>query len=190
MGRLRGYFGKNSYIKIGQNSPNLDKPKLARKNSQRKYKMLTNIEQEYCERAINALDTLSREIKALRESVEKCIGKPVQDEHPQEEQQEVQTPENEGFQFDCIAVTDVQVFPFKEGMNLGHMKGMASVTLNGQLVVRGLRIMDGENGLFVGYPNDPFYKGEDFRSICFPITRQLREHIENCVLEKYQASIE
>ena len=44
-----------------------------------------------------------------------------------------------------------------------------------------------ENGLFVGYPLDPFYKGDDFRSIVFPITRELREHIENCVLEKYQA---
>jgi hypothetical protein len=48
--------------------------------------------------------------------------------------------------------------------------------------------MDGENGLYVGYPNDPFYKGEDFRSVCCPMTKQLREHIENCVLEKYSAS--
>ena len=30
--------------------------------------------------------------------------------------------------------------------------------------------------------------GEDFRSVCCPMTRQLREHIENCVLEKYSAS--
>lgn len=92
--------------------------------------------------------------------------------------------------FDCLAVTSVQVFPFKEGPNLGHMKGLASVVLNDQFMVRGLRVMDGVNGLFVGYPTDPFYKGEDFRSICNPISRQLREHIENCVLEKYQATIE
>jgi len=92
--------------------------------------------------------------------------------------------------FDCLAVTQVQVFPFKEGPSLGHIKGLAQVVLNDQLMVRGLRIMDGENGLYVGYPNDPFYKGEDFRSVCFPMTRQLREHIENCVLEKYQASLE
>ncbi len=92
-------------------------------------------------------------------------------------------------QFECLAVTNVQVFPFKEGPSLGHMKGLATVVLNDQMLIRGLRVMDGENGLFVGYPNDPFYKGEDFRSICNPITRQLREHIENCVLEKYQASV-
>ena len=34
--------------------------------------------------------------------------------------------------FDCLAVTNVQVFPFKEGANLGHMKGLASIVLNDQ----------------------------------------------------------
>lgn len=97
--------------------------------------------------------------------------------------------QNEIPTFDCLAVTNVLVFPFKEGANLGHMKGLATIVLNDQLQIRGLRIMEGENGLYVGYPNDPFYNGEDFRSVCLPITRQLREHIENCVLEKYQASI-
>lgn len=91
--------------------------------------------------------------------------------------------------FDTLAVTNVQVFPFKEGMALGHMKAVATIVLNDQIQIRNLRVMDGENGLFVGYPNDPFYKGEEYRSICLPITRQLREHIENCVLEKYQAAI-
>ena len=92
--------------------------------------------------------------------------------------------------FDCLAVTSVQVYPFKEGPFTGKMLAMASIVLNDQLQVHGLRIMEGENGLFVGYPNDPFYKGEDFRSLCFPMTRQLREHIENCVLEKYQAFLD
>ena len=67
--------------------------------------------------------------------------------------------------FDCLAVTQVQVFPFKEGPSMGHMLGLATIVLNDQFQVRGLRIMDGEHGLYVGYPNDPFYKGEDFRKI-------------------------
>ena len=92
--------------------------------------------------------------------------------------------------FDCLAVTQVRVFPFKDNVNLGHVKGMAQIVLNDQLVIRGLRVMDGENGLFVSYPLDPFFKGDEFRSICNPISRQLREHIENCVLEKFQASLE
>lgn len=89
-------------------------------------------------------------------------------------------------EFDCLTVTQVRVFPFKDSVNLGHVKALAEIVLNDQLVIRGLRVMDGVNGLFVSYPLDPFFKGEEFRTICNPISRQLREHIENCVLERYQ----
>ena len=91
--------------------------------------------------------------------------------------------------FDCLAVTKVNVYPFREGVSLGHVKALAQVVLNDQMMIRGLRVTDGANGMFVGYPNDPFYKGDEYRTICGPLTRQLREHIENCVLEKYQAAI-
>ena len=88
--------------------------------------------------------------------------------------------------FDCLSVTSVQVFPFRDGANMGNMRGLANVVLNDQLTIKGLRIMESEeNGMYVGYPTDPFYKGEDLRSTVFPITRALREHIENCVLEKF-----
>ena len=88
--------------------------------------------------------------------------------------------------FDALAVTHVQVFPFKEGANLGHIKGLASVVLNDQFMVRGLRVMEGLNGRFVSYPINPFYKGDDLRSVCNPITRALRENIEEAVLAKYR----
>lgn len=91
--------------------------------------------------------------------------------------------------FDVLAVTSVRVWPFKEGLNLGHMKGLAEVTLNDQLVIRGLRVMDGEYGMYVGYPIDHFYKGENFRNLVTPITQKLKEHIENCVLEKFQQAV-
>lgn len=144
--------------------------------------MLTKAELEYYERVPMTLDKLTEEVAKLREAVEKCTGRQVTAkpetpaclEHPKD------SP------FDVLAVTNVQVFPFKGGASLGHMKAMARIVLNDQFVVQGLRVMEGENGLFVGYPPDNFYKGEDYRSQCFPVTRQLREHIENCVLEKYQ----
>ena len=88
-------------------------------------------------------------------------------------------------EFDCLVVTNVRVFPFKEGVNMGHIKALAKVVLNDQMQLTGLRVVDGENGLFVGYPNDPFYKGDEYRSIFFPITKECREHIEKRVLEKY-----
>ena len=88
--------------------------------------------------------------------------------------------------FDCLAVTSVEVYPFS---SMGHIKALAQVVLNDQLIIRGIRVMEGENGMFIGYPIDPFFKGEGFRHITQPITRQLREHIEDCVMEKYQTVI-
>ena len=104
-------------------------------------------------------------------------------------EKEKTTVEEKESAFDCLAVTQVEVWPFKEGADMGHMKGYAQVVLNDQFVVRGLRVMDGQYGLFVSYPNDPFFKGDEYRNIYYPITRKLREHIENCVLEKYQAAV-
>ena len=147
--------------------------------------MLTKAEIDFYENSTYALLELVKEVKKIREAVEKCTGCPVPsvDKTPVKEEHPKDSP------FDVLAVTNVQVFPFKGGVNMGHIKGLASIILNDQIQIRGLRIMEGENGLYVGYPVDPFYKGEDYRAIVCPITRQLREHIENCVLEKYQDSI-
>lgn len=90
--------------------------------------------------------------------------------------------------FDCLSVTHVEVSVFKPGAYLGKLRGFATIVLNGQLQIRGLRIMDSENGLYVGYPTDPYCR-EDFQHMVLPMTRALREHIENCVLEKYQQVI-
>lgn len=84
-------------------------------------------------------------------------------------------------------VTSAIVYPFKE--NLGHIKATATIIINDCFVVRGLRVMEGENGLFVGYPIDPFYKSEDVRTLCHPITRKLREEIDKAVLDRYNAMI-
>lgn len=140
--------------------------------------MITRIEQEFYERVSYKLESIADSLKKLADSkspkTEVSVDVPIKDAHPLDSH------------FDVLAVTNVQVFPFKDGYSgIGHMKGLANIVLNDQLQIRGLRIMEGENGLYVGFPNDPFYKGEELRSVVAPITRQLREHIENCVLEQY-----
>lgn len=90
---------------------------------------------------------------------------------------------------DCLAVTDVEVKAFPSLPGAYHIKGVAQIVLNDQMIIRGLRIMDGTSGLFVSYPIDQPFEGESFQFLVNPITRQLREHIENCVLEKYQDTV-
>jgi len=84
---------------------------------------------------------------------------------------------------DALKVTDTQVIPFKESG--GKTKAFARVTINEQLQLTGLRIVDGVNGFFVSYPLDPRNKEEDYHSIYYPLNKELREHIEICILEKY-----
>lgn len=88
--------------------------------------------------------------------------------------------------FDWMEVTEVKVNKFKSLPGANRIKGVAEIVLNDQLILRGLRIIEGSMGLYVGFPIDPFFKGEDLRCIAQPITRKLRENIENCILEKYQ----
>lgn len=138
--------------------------------------MITKVD-DYCEQVPYQLrriaDSLEKLVKSKEPKTEVSVDEPMKDAHPVDSD------------FDVLAVTNVQVFPFKEGDGMGHIKGLANIVLNDQLQIRGLCIMEGENGLFVGSLNDPFYRGEELRSVVCPITRQLREHIENCILEKY-----
>lgn len=82
-----------------------------------------------------------------------------------------------------LPISQIQVYVLKEAV--GKTKALARVVLSEQLQLTGLRIVDGANGLFVSYPNDPSYKGDDYRSLFYPITRELRESIEEALVRKY-----
>ena len=140
--------------------------------------MITRIEQEFYESLPHQLgsiaDSLEKLVKSKEPKTEVSVDAPMKDAHPIDSE------------FDVLAVTDVKVYVFNESANMGQVKGLATIVLNDQLKIRGLRVMEGMNGMYVAYPNDTFYKGEELRAGVFPMTRQLREHIENCILEKYR----
>jgi len=80
-------------------------------------------------------------------------------------------------------ITDVRIFKSK---NEGNLKGFAAVTLDSEFVVHGLRIMENEKGLWIGFPSRKDSKGE-FQDIFHPVTKEAREKILKAVLDKYQA---
>ena len=83
-------------------------------------------------------------------------------------------------------ITQTQVFLNSEE---GKLKGFARVCVNDELMLTGLRIYEGTNGLFVAYPNDPNYKGDNYKQLFYPVSRGLREHIEEEVLGEYEREI-
>lgn len=67
----------------------------------------------------------------------------------------------------------------------GRMKAIASVTFDNEFVVHDIRVIDGNNGLFVAMPSKRTPDGE-FRDIAHPITSSTREKIQTAVLAEYE----
>lgn len=87
-----------------------------------------------------------------------------------------------------LSITAVQVFPLKEPV--GKTSALARIVLADQLQLTGLRVVDGSNGLFVAYPNDTSYKGEDYRSLFYPLTRDLRDSVSAAVIAAYYEAVQ
>jgi stage V sporulation protein G len=86
-----------------------------------------------------------------------------------------------------LAVTQVQIFPIPGAE--GKLRAFARILLNDELQLTSLRVYEGSKGLFVSYPNDPAHKGEDYRQLFYPVTRELRDAIEVAILDAYRAQV-
>lgn len=83
-------------------------------------------------------------------------------------------------------VTDVRVRKINQD---GKMKAIVSVTLDDAFVVHDVKVVEGQNGLFVAMPSRKTPEGE-YRDIAHPITTDARELIQNAVLQAYQNALE
>ena len=79
-------------------------------------------------------------------------------------------------------ITEVRVFP-KD--NLGKTLGFANITLMDKFVVKNLRIVKGEKGIFIGMPSNKRKNGE-FIDLFFPITQDARDLITEAIIDKYE----
>ena len=86
-----------------------------------------------------------------------------------------------------LKITNLQVFPIREPK--GKLRAYARVLLEDQIQLTGLRVYEGAKEYFVSYPNDPGHKGEGYRQLFYPVTRELREHIEKSVLQEYMRGV-
>lgn len=83
-----------------------------------------------------------------------------------------------------MEVTDVRL---KRVQTDGRMRAIASITLDDEFVVHDIRVIDGNNGLFVAMPSKRTPDGE-FRDIAHPINSDTRNKIQEVVLAAYHAS--
>jgi len=81
-----------------------------------------------------------------------------------------------------MKITSVNVRKIeKEG---SRMKGIASVLLDDSFAVHDIRIIEGDNGLFIAMPSRKTAAG-GYRDIAHPINPEVRSMFEDAILEAY-----
>lgn len=80
-----------------------------------------------------------------------------------------------------VQITDVRL---RKVNTEGRMKAIASITIDHEFVIHDIRIIDGNNGMFVAMPSKRTPDGE-FRDIAHPISSETRQKIQAAVLEVY-----
>ena len=81
-----------------------------------------------------------------------------------------------------IKVTDISIKTIKDQKNI---KAYAKVVINESLCIDGIKIIDGQNGLFIGMPSKKKKDG-NFADIVFPINADTRKILTDAILEEYK----
>lgn len=83
-----------------------------------------------------------------------------------------------------MLISEVRVRPVNSA---GRIRALASVTFDEELVVHDVRIVEGENGLFVSMPSRRNPSG-DYYDVVHPITAEARNILQATVLDGYEHS--
>lgn len=83
-------------------------------------------------------------------------------------------------------ITDVRVRPMDKADS--NMKAVASITIDGEFVVHDIKVIQGNDKLFIAMPSKKDSNG-DFKDIAHPINTATRTKIQDAVLAKYEEVI-
>ena len=84
-----------------------------------------------------------------------------------------------------MQITDVRIRKVEKE---GKMKAVVSITIDEEFVVHDIKIIEGENRLFIAMPSRKAADGE-YRDIAHPINSNTRDRIQKLILEKYQETM-
>lgn len=85
-----------------------------------------------------------------------------------------------------MEITDVRVRKISDD---GKMKAVVSVTFDDEFVVHDIKIIEGQNGLFIAMPSRKMGEG-DFRDIAHPLVSETRNRIKDAIFAEYDKVLE
>ncbi|MCB0385869.1 MAG: septation regulator SpoVG [Bdellovibrionales bacterium] len=83
-----------------------------------------------------------------------------------------------------MKITEVKVFPVNED----RLKAYVTITIDECFVVRDLKVIKGNAGLFVAMPSKKRKDGQ-FKDIAHPLNQETRDEIEKAVFEAFENEI-
>ena len=85
-----------------------------------------------------------------------------------------------------MKITDIKI---RKLLDSGKLRGVVSITLDDVFAVHDIKIIQGENRLFVAMPSRRDEKGT-FRDVVHPINSEVRAEFESQILSSYQKELE
>lgn len=80
-----------------------------------------------------------------------------------------------------MKITEVKVYPAKDS---GRLKAYATIVFDNSFIIRDLKVIEGDKGLFVSMPSRRRKDGT-FRDIVHPLNVETRKMIEDSVITEY-----
>lgn len=84
-----------------------------------------------------------------------------------------------------MQITDVRVRRLNGDRK---MKAIVSITFDDEFVVHDIKVIEGQNGLFIAMPSRRMGDG-DFRDIAHPLISETRNKIKDAVLDAYEKAL-
>jgi stage V sporulation protein G len=83
-----------------------------------------------------------------------------------------------------MEITQIRVFPVEEE----KLKAFVSVVFDDCFIVSDIKIINGNNGLFLSMPSKKGKNGK-FRDIAHPLNNEMRGAMEKAIIEEYERVI-
>lgn len=81
-----------------------------------------------------------------------------------------------------MTISDVRI---RKIASEGKMKAIVSVTFDNEFVIHDIKVIEGQNGLFIAMPSRKTPDGE-FKDIAHPINTSTRESLQRSILDEYE----
>lgn len=84
-----------------------------------------------------------------------------------------------------MEITDIRI---RKVDREGKLKAVASITIDDVFVVHDIKVIEGNQGLFIAMPSKQSQDGT-YRDIAHPIKTEVRDEIQRMILSSYEQTV-